>query len=34
MRWVVAACALALIASFALTYAAVNTMCDDLPDWP
>lgn len=26
-------CALALVVSFSLTYAAVNAVCNDLPDW-
>jgi hypothetical protein len=35
MRWVVVGCALALVVSFSLSYAVVNTLCDDdyWPDW-
>jgi hypothetical protein len=33
VRWVVVGCALALVVSFSLAYAAVKAVCDDLPDW-
>jgi len=35
MKWVLAGCAVLLVASFTFTYAAINALCDDSywPDW-